>query len=81
MNLPPNQSDVRIGMEVIGADGIRIGQVSDLRQADFLVDRAPAPDLFIPYQAVQTANADQLRLRVMSDQVDLQDWETPYLRP
>ncbi len=73
----PDKNAVRIGMDVVGLDGISVGQVKDLRQRDFLLDRENEQDILIPYDAVQTAIADQLTLNILADRVDKQGWPRP----
>jgi hypothetical protein len=73
-----NRQQVRPGMEVIGRDGQNVGEVKEVRSSDFLVDRAMARDIYIPFNACQIANG-QIRLNVRADEVDNQDWEMPEL--
>ena len=62
------------GMEVIGSDGRRIGQVKEIREKDFLLDRRKARDLYVPFGAV--AKSDNcIILDVASDKVDDTEWE------
>ncbi len=75
----PSRTDVRMEMEVIGLDGVPIGQVKDLREYDFLVDRPNHRDIYVPYEAVDAAIADQLRLNVSSDRIDDQGWQKPHI--
>jgi hypothetical protein len=44
---------VRVGMEVVGFDGEVVGTVKEVRDADFLVDRPLARDVYVPIEAVQ----------------------------
>jgi hypothetical protein len=74
------RSDVRVGMDVICADGVSIGQVKDTRERDFPVDRATPRDVYIPYHAVVEANADQAPINVLSDQIDHQGGEYPHIQ-
>ncbi len=62
------------GMEVIGSDGRRIGEVKEIREKDFLVDRRMARDVYVPFSAV--AKSDRgIVLDIASDKVDATDWE------
>lgn len=70
--------DIRPGMEVIGREGESVGEVKEVRSNDFLVDRAMARDIYIPFNACQIRNG-QIHLSVRSDEVDDQGWEMPDL--
>lgn len=69
---------IREGMEVIGRDGDRIGQVKEVRANDFLVDRPLARDVYIPISACRSTNG-RIRLNVRADEVDNQGWPNPEL--
>ena len=69
---------IRVGMEVIGRNGENVGEVKEIRSSDFLVDRALARDIYIPFTACQTTDG-QIRLNIRADEVDNQGWEMPDL--
>ncbi len=55
--LPANTFDagqVQPGMEVVGIDGIAVGTVKQVREADFLVNRPLARDVYVPLAFVET---------------------------
>ncbi len=65
---------VNEGMEVIGSNGQRIGQVKQIREKDFLVDRKLARDVYVPFSAV--AKSDRcVVLAIPSEKMDDMDWE------
>ncbi|HEY0584333.1 MAG TPA: hypothetical protein VGE94_19265 [Chloroflexota bacterium] len=48
---------VQVGMDVTGVDGERVGKVKEVRDAEFLLDRPLAHDLWVPYASVLAAEA------------------------
>jgi hypothetical protein len=69
-----DRSRVRESMEVVGSDGENIGQVKNLRDNDFLVDRNMARDIFVPFSAVRTIDGDRIMLNIRAGEVDSQNW-------
>jgi hypothetical protein len=72
------KNQIRKGMDVIGREGETIGQVKEVRSNDFLVDRSMARDVYVPFDACQSADG-QIKLNVRADEVDDQDWPMPDL--
>lgn len=70
---------VRTGMTVYGSDDQDIGQVKEVRGNDFLVDRALARDIYVPFSAVRSAQDDRVTLNIESSEIDNQGWENPEL--
>jgi uncharacterized protein (TIGR02271 family) len=70
----------RSGMDVIGADGEKIGEV-DAVEADYFVVRKGfffPEDHYIPFSAISSYDADnRVSLSVTRDQALEQDWATP----
>jgi hypothetical protein len=65
---------IREGMEVMGSNGEYVGEVKEIREQDFLVDRRMARDVYVPFSAV--AKSDRcIMLNVPSDKMDDADWE------
>ncbi len=62
------------GQQVVGEMGKPIGTVREIHSHDFVLDRAAAPDLHVPFTAVQDANGIQLSLNVSADKIDQQGW-------
>ena len=48
----PGADEIKVGMDVLSVDGDRLGQVKEVRGADFLLDRPLARDLYVPFDAV-----------------------------
>jgi hypothetical protein len=75
------RAQIRPGMDVVGSDANRIGQVKEVRDLDFLVDRAGQRDLYVPFNAVRDVMGDQIVLVMPSSQVENQGWASPALTP
>ena len=67
---------VQPGMYVCGVDGDEIGQVKEVRDGDFLVDRsgslglASGTPIYLPFDRIHAMMADRITLDVPSGQVD-----------
>ena len=67
---------VHPGMYVRGAGGDEIGQVKEVRECDFLVDRsgslgmATATPIYLPFDRIHAMMGDRITLDVASSQVD-----------
>jgi hypothetical protein len=70
---------IRETMDVVGADGEKIGTVKEVHGTDFLLDRPMARDLFVPFGAVRTVDGERVMLAIRSEQIDEQDWSKPSL--
>jgi hypothetical protein len=80
----PGRDQIQVGMPVSSVDGGSIGRVKEVGEAEFLVDRPLARDLWVPYSVVlaiedsgnfhgpvqQTA----VVLSVRADHIDSQGW-------
>ena len=65
---------VSVGMEVLGAEKERVGQVKEVRAADFLVERPLQRDVYVPFAAIRDVTGNQVVLTVTSDRVDAIKW-------
>ncbi|CCF83521.1 DUF2171 domain-containing protein [Nitrolancea hollandica] len=66
---------IRRGMDVVGSNGERVGEVKEIHDTDFLVDRERKTDIFIPFSAVQDV--------IMSNQtvvLSIPDYEVSQLK-
>ena len=81
----PGRGQIEVGMPVRSMDGESIGKVKEVREAEFLMDRPLARDLWIPFEGVlatedYTANyrgpvePTAVVLNVTADHVDRQGW-------
>lgn len=70
------QGQIREGMEVVGRDSERVGQVKKVRSNDFLIDRAMARDVYVPMNAANVERG-RIHLNVQAGEVDNQGWEMP----
>jgi hypothetical protein len=68
---------VMAGLHVQGADGASVGQIKEVRQDDFLVDRHMQHDIYIPFDAVKDVSGNQVLLDISANQVDNMGWPTP----
>lgn len=64
---------IQPGMRVYDRDERLVGVVKRVREADFLLDRPLARDIFVPFTAVQKTNGDIL-LKVTEGDFRRQDW-------
>jgi hypothetical protein len=67
------------GMPVLGADGVRVGRLKQVRLADVLVDRALQRDVYIPFEAIADVRSQGIVLSLPADQVDNMNWSHPSL--
>lgn len=74
-----NPADLRVGMEVFGSNGGRIGIVKEVRAADIWVDRTWQRDLFVPLTAIQAVNGTRIVLDILSGHADSQGWARPFI--
>jgi hypothetical protein len=63
--------DIREHMEVVDADGDRIGEVKEIRGDEFLVDRPMRRDIYVPMRLVRECSGDRVMLTHAKD--DLED--------
>jgi hypothetical protein len=67
---------VQPGMYVLGTDGDALGQVKEVRAADFLLDRAgatgpaSATPIYLPFERIDTIMADRITLDLPGSQLD-----------
>ncbi|HLZ28221.1 MAG TPA: hypothetical protein VKV73_12960 [Chloroflexota bacterium] len=83
----PGRGQIHPGMDVVSIDGERIGIVKQVREADFLVDRPLARDLWVPFTSVVEAGEhggtfrrgptqpSEVVLGVSHNHVDNQGWQ------
>ncbi len=67
------------GMSVVGSDGGAVGTVKEVGVAQFLLDRRLARDVYVPFEACYTVEADRVMLNVPSGDIDQQGWPHPDL--
>jgi hypothetical protein len=71
---PISMSRIRVGMDVFGLDGGRIGRVKTTRANDFYIDRPRAFDLYVPIHWVREIAGNSIVLDVVSERVDGIGW-------
>lgn len=62
-------------MTILGTDDANVGHIKEVRKNDFLVDRPMQRDLYIPMDAVQEVNGDQVKLNIPASKVDDMGWK------
>lgn len=72
-----DRARVRVGMEVLGADGSRVGVVKEVGEADMWVDRTWQRDVYVPLTAIQTIAENRIVLDVIGGHVGNMGWEKP----
>lgn len=79
-NAPEDKaSQVHEDMRVVGSDMSNIGRVKQVRDNDFLVDIPVQRDLYIPFDAIQNVEADQVVLNIPGHQINDMNWAKPSL--
>jgi hypothetical protein len=71
------------GAEVVGSDGEKVGDLKEVRDADFLMSRGGLKrDVYVPVTSVSEVSGDgRIVLDVPSDAVDDQGWEKAFPLP
>jgi hypothetical protein len=64
-------------MDVFDAYGERLGQVKEVRPADFLLARPLRRDVYVPYTAVRDVHGRGVTLNVAGDTIDDANWAHP----
>jgi hypothetical protein len=63
-----DRTRVRVGMEVVGSDGQGLGQVKEVRDGDFMVNRRMARDVTVRYSGVREIDGNRVVLNVPAGQ-------------
>ena len=69
------------GMDVVGADGERVGRLKDVDASSVLVDRPLKRDIYVPHAAIQGVRDNRIVLTIPADEVDRMGWPHPDLLP
>jgi hypothetical protein len=70
---------IRESMEVVGSDDESIGDVKEISNNSFLVDRPMHRDVFVPFSAIRSLSGNRITLSVPTGDIDDQGWATPEL--
>jgi len=62
------------GQVVLSSEGKEVGKVKEVRGSDFFLDRPVAPDIYVPYTAIDRTEADTIVLSITVAQVDDLGW-------
>ena len=76
-------SPIEVGTTVYTSDGDKIGDVAEVQQSYFVVEKGFifTEDLYIPMSALASRDADGVRLTLSKDEIETQDWSSvPVLR-
>jgi hypothetical protein len=63
----------------VGSDGNNVGDVKEISNNSFLVDRSMKRDLYVPFAAIRSMSGNRITLSLRADEVDDQGWATPDL--
>ena len=72
-------SQLQEGMQVVGSDMGVVGRVQNIRENDFRIDIPMQRDVYAPFNAIQTVNADQVVLNTPASQIKDMNWPKPPL--
>jgi len=70
---------IREHMDVVGSEGEAIGDVKEISNNSFLVDRPMHRDVFVPFGAIRSMSGNRISLSIPASEVDDQGWATPEL--
>lgn len=70
------KSQLHEGLDVLSADGQKLGTIKDIRSNEFTLNRAMHPDLLIPFSSIRNVTNQQVHLSVPANQIDSQGWPT-----
>jgi hypothetical protein len=70
---------IRQGMKVYTSDDQEIGEVKEISDRNFLVDRPMARDIYIPFDACEHIGDDRIHIGVPENEIGNQGWENPEL--
>lgn len=68
-------TNLREGEQVVGSKGNKLGTIKEIHNNDLLLSRPTAPDVHVPFTAIQDTSGNQVKLNVAADQVDKQGWQ------
>jgi hypothetical protein len=65
---------LKAGLPVVETEGHQIGNVKEVRQNDFLLDRPMARDVYVPFTAVEATSDRGVMLNIRRAEIDRQGW-------
>lgn len=68
-------TNLRQGERVVGIHGNDLGTIKEIHAQDFVLDRTVAPDVHVPFSAIQENTGNLVKINVTSDQIDKQGWK------
>ncbi len=75
------RSQMHPGMNVVGSLGFVVGTVGEIRDYDFLLNRAGQPGLWVPFDGIMAVRNDRVILNVTREELDRQGWQTTNTLP
>jgi hypothetical protein len=72
-----SRTELAPGMEVVTADGERIGEVRSVRPNCVVVDRSGHRDLYVPLASLLEASGTRVVVNTFASQLERLGWETP----
>ncbi len=67
--------EIIVGMKVVDPRGIHVGDVKEIHEEHFLVDRPMTRDVYVPYDACLKIEYRELHLNVPAKEVGKQGWK------
>ncbi len=67
------RDQMHTGMDVVDRNGLHVGTVQEVRDADFLLNRTDGPDYYVPFGECHVEN-NQVKLDALSSELDNQGW-------
>lgn len=70
------RSQLYTGMDIVGSLGRKVGTVGEIRDYQFLANRADQPGLWIPFSAIQDVRNNRVILNVTVEEIRDKGWLT-----
>ena len=73
-----NYGEIERGWDVFGADGKKVGDVSEVREGYIVVSKGFlfTSERFVPVEAISRVEHDRVYLNVSKDEIDARGWDT-----
>jgi hypothetical protein len=74
MAMTTGHSQISVGMDVLGADGENVGQVTEVRSGDFLLARPLGNTVAVPFGAIGDVTGQQVVLTITAEHIETIKW-------
>jgi len=71
---PFTRDQIRVGMDVVGANTEPVGTIVEIRRDDFLVDRPLARSVYVPFDIIRGVSRQHVALDIPAGQIDNMGW-------